>query len=196
MSPRTENQFEEIRETKKALILDSALHLFAEQGFHATSISKIAKQAKISKGLMYNYFESKEELLKIIIKKGVDDLTMYFDRNHDGVITNDELEYWIDQTFAIMLKNTPFWKLYFSMVMQPQVMKHFEQDFSKLFGPIMEVLLLYFEKKGYEDPMVEMRLFFALLDGVGMHYIVDPENFPVEGVIKRIKEVYIKNNKS
>ena len=105
MSPRTEDQFETIRETKKALILDTALHLFAEQGFHATSISQIAKNAKISKGLMYNYFESKEELLKMIIKQGVDELTKFFDRNQDGVLTEDELEYWIDKTMEVMTGN-------------------------------------------------------------------------------------------
>lgn len=192
MSPRTENQFEEIREAKKALIVDSALHLFAEQGFHATSIREIAKKAKISKGLMYNYFESKDELLKEIFKKGIDEILVFFDRNHDGEITNEELEFWIDKTMEIMLKNLQFWKLYFSLMMQPAVMKYVEKDFMKLFEPMMNMLLIYFEKQGCKNPMVEMRLFFAVLDGIGMHYIVDPEHFPINGVIKRIKELFIK----
>ena len=63
MSPRTEEQFEEIRESKKNLIQEVALELFATRGYHSTSISMIAKEADISKGLLYNYFESKEELL-------------------------------------------------------------------------------------------------------------------------------------
>ena len=193
MSPRTENQFEKIREAKKALIVDSALHLFAEQGFHATSISQIAKNAKISKGLMYNYFEGKDELLKVIIKKGVDELLMFFDRNNDGELTNEELEYWIDETMKIMLQNLQFWKLYFSMVMQPAVMKHVEKDFMKLFEPMMKVLLVFFEKQGYKNPMVEMRLLFAILDGVGMHYIIDTKNFPLNDVLNRIKEIYFEN---
>ena len=50
--PRTENQFEEIREAKRELIINTALHLFAESGFHTTSIRQIAKKAKISKDKM------------------------------------------------------------------------------------------------------------------------------------------------
>ena len=65
MSPRSAKQFDEIRKQKKELILESALELFAENGFHATSISQIAKKAGISKGLIYNYFESKNEILNL-----------------------------------------------------------------------------------------------------------------------------------
>ena len=64
MSPKTSGQFKEIRADKKQLIIDTALNLFANKGYHASSISMIAKEAKISKGLMYNYFDSKEALLR------------------------------------------------------------------------------------------------------------------------------------
>lgn len=39
------------------------MKLFAEKGFHATSISEIAKTANVSKGAFYLYFESKDDLL-------------------------------------------------------------------------------------------------------------------------------------
>ncbi|MFO8235224.1 MAG: helix-turn-helix domain-containing protein [Bacteroidales bacterium] len=55
MSPRTEEQIRLIREKKKAEIREVALELFAEQGYYGASISKIAKRAAISKGLIYNY---------------------------------------------------------------------------------------------------------------------------------------------
>lgn len=73
--PRTKKQFEKIRNEKIELIKNSALKLFAENGYHSTSISKIAKSAKISKGLIYNYFESKESLLHDIMFSGLKDFT-------------------------------------------------------------------------------------------------------------------------
>ncbi|HET6559885.1 MAG TPA: TetR/AcrR family transcriptional regulator, partial [Prolixibacteraceae bacterium] len=66
--PRTTVQFEAIREEKRKLILETALELFAENGYHGTSISHITKKAGISKGLLYNYFVSKEDVLKNIIR--------------------------------------------------------------------------------------------------------------------------------
>ena len=63
MSPKTKEQFESIRQRSRDTIKQTALELFGRQGYHSTSISAIAKAAGVSKGLMYNYFESKEALL-------------------------------------------------------------------------------------------------------------------------------------
>ena len=74
MSPRTKQQFKEIRKTSKDKILTVALELFAQNGYQGTSIAQIAKKAKISKGLMYNYFKNKEKLLDEIIQEGFNSL--------------------------------------------------------------------------------------------------------------------------
>ena len=79
MSPRSAKQFDDIRKQKSKLIMETALELFAENGFHATSISQIAKKAGISKGLIYNYFESKNDILEEIIEEGFDDVYSNFD---------------------------------------------------------------------------------------------------------------------
>ena len=71
--PKTPKQFEDMRSERRVSILEAALHVFAEEGYHSASISKISKYAKISKGLLYNYFESKEDLLKILIGSLIDD---------------------------------------------------------------------------------------------------------------------------
>ena len=66
--PRTEEQFSEMREKTKQKILENALLLFAEKGFKGTSINDIAKSAGISKGLAYNYFKSKYDLMISVLK--------------------------------------------------------------------------------------------------------------------------------
>lgn len=43
--------------------MESALTLFSELGFHGVAVPKIAKEAGISTGSVYNYFTSKEELV-------------------------------------------------------------------------------------------------------------------------------------
>ena len=48
--------------------MDAALELFVTYGYQGTTISQIAKKASVSKGLLYNYFKSKEELLHEIIR--------------------------------------------------------------------------------------------------------------------------------
>ncbi len=51
---------------KRRLIVDSAITVFAEKGYHETRISDIARNAKIAYGLVYHYFKNKEEILDTI----------------------------------------------------------------------------------------------------------------------------------
>lgn len=191
MSPRTEEQFEEIRQTKKKLILETAFYLFATEGFYPTSISKIANKAGISKGLIYNYFSSKEELITEIVFDGIDRLMEFFDPNRDGKLTKEELKFFIEEIFRIMKKNLHFWKLYFSILSQQAVLKLVENKLLEFFKPAFKMLEDYFEKQGVEDPVTETRFFGALIDGVAFDYIIDPENFPLEKIKKRILSLYL-----
>ena len=56
------------KEERKISIINSALKLFAKNGFYSTTIPDIAKALNMSVGNMYNYFKSKESLAKEIIK--------------------------------------------------------------------------------------------------------------------------------
>ncbi len=188
--PRTEKQYEEIREERKSQIKNEALALFASQGFQNTSISMIAKQAKISKGLMYNYFESKEELIKEIMYDGFNTFSQIFDPNKDGILTDEEFDYFIDMTFKILKENMNYWKLYFIVALQPNVIKLLEEKFVEIVVPFTNTLINYYKGKGSDDPMVDARLFGAMMDGVSMNYVIDPDNFPLEGIKKRIKELH------
>jgi AcrR family transcriptional regulator len=192
MSPRTSEQFEEIREVKKALILDTALELFANEGFYKTSISVIAKKAGISKGLIYNYFESKEDLIRTIVFKGIDDLLQNFDPNKDSILTKDELNFFIEQNFRLLYSNIHFWKLFFGIIVQPQVLKLVEKKLMRLFVPLYNVLENYFKAQGTKKPAAEARFFGAMIEGVYMNYITDPENFPIDDIKQRIIDLYIK----
>ena len=53
--------------TNRERIIAAAWDLFWQQGFHATSVADIAKQARLPKGSIYNYFPSKEELLAFVM---------------------------------------------------------------------------------------------------------------------------------
>lgn len=51
------------KRTKSRMVLEAAESIFAQKGFHETTISDIARQAKVSEATIYEYFTSKEELL-------------------------------------------------------------------------------------------------------------------------------------
>ena len=52
-------------------LLDAALELFVERGFAATRSEDVATRAGVSKGTLYVYYPSKEELLKAVVRKNL-----------------------------------------------------------------------------------------------------------------------------
>lgn len=61
--------------SKKDRIINAALKLFSNNGYHKTTVSQIAKEAKVAKGTVYWYFDSKKQLFQAIILTGVERLT-------------------------------------------------------------------------------------------------------------------------
>ncbi|MFC2080630.1 TetR/AcrR family transcriptional regulator [Bacteroidota bacterium] len=190
MAPRTEQQFEEIRESRKKEILDAALELFANDGFYVTSVSKIATRAGISKGLLYNYFDSKEDLIRTIIFNGLDNLTRFVDPNKDGILTTEELKYFLDEFFNGLEKEPRYWKLYFNLFFQPQVLKLVEKRLAVMTRTYMKMLAEYFSSTRSEDPQTDTIFFGALLDGIGLHFMINPEQFPLEKVKNKLLKMY------
>lgn len=66
--------FEKRREQKKRDILNAALTLFMEYGIQKVSITEIAKKANVSQVTIYNYFESKDNLVRLVFKFYVDQI--------------------------------------------------------------------------------------------------------------------------
>ena len=59
------------KETRPQELLQAALELFVEKGFAATRAEEVAHQAGVSKGTLYLYYPSKEELFKAVVRHNV-----------------------------------------------------------------------------------------------------------------------------
>jgi TetR/AcrR family transcriptional regulator, transcriptional repressor of aconitase len=53
-------------EARRSQILEAAVVCFSREGFHRTTMQDIVKQSRLSPGAIYNYFESKEEIIETI----------------------------------------------------------------------------------------------------------------------------------
>lgn len=64
-------RFRRRKEDRPSEITHAAMEAFAENGYDATRVDDVAKRAGVSKGLLYLYFKTKEELFKAVIKSFV-----------------------------------------------------------------------------------------------------------------------------
>jgi TetR/AcrR family transcriptional regulator, fatty acid metabolism regulator protein len=53
-------------EDKRRQLLDAAVRVFARKGFHASRVGDIAEEAGVAHGLLYHYFESKDQVLEAV----------------------------------------------------------------------------------------------------------------------------------
>src|SRR5438105_4524307 len=58
-----------VTKDKRATILQAALELIAERGFHGAPMSLVAQHAGVSAGIIYHYFASKEELIHALYRQ-------------------------------------------------------------------------------------------------------------------------------
>lgn len=72
MSPRSEEQYQDIRDSRKNQILDAALKVFAKRGLTATKITDISSEANLSHGLVHHYFKSKEEIFIEVTRQTIE----------------------------------------------------------------------------------------------------------------------------
>jgi len=190
--PRTKEQFEEIRKGSRQKILDAALEVFAQQSYHSSTVGAIAKSAGVSKGLLYNYFKNKDEVLHELMVGMMDSLMSEFlPIKADGKLTDEDVKNFINIGIDLVLAKPYYWKLYFSVALQPEVMtKVFDKMMEKA-QPYMNAMTEYFRDKGYENPEVMMRYISAVMDGIQFHCMIDPRTFPAEEVKKLLIKQFV-----
>lgn len=98
--------------SKKQLIMDKALELFANQGFEATSVQQITEHCGISKGAFYLSFKSKDELILALIDHFMIQFTTDIDYVVKNTTDNEELLYkFYYETFKSFQKHSNFAKV-------------------------------------------------------------------------------------
>ncbi|MCF4165720.1 TetR/AcrR family transcriptional regulator [Zavarzinia compransoris] len=82
------------QESRRRQILDAAIRCFRNNGFHATSMAALAKEAGMSVGHIYHYFENKEAIIAAFIEEKFEDFRTYVEtlKQHQGSIADAMIE--------------------------------------------------------------------------------------------------------
>ena len=194
MSPRSTIENEKIRTESIRKILDAAFRLMAKNGYESTSISQIANEASVSKGLMYNYFHSKEDLLKALIDQTLRD----GEKIMEGVFSDDPaetLENVFKWYFNELRNNLGEWKFISEIMLRADKYSFVKdmvtiklEEYTKLFSS----LLLELE---FENPTEEAYVIGGLFDGIGFQCLVVGNEYPIDQMEKYLISKYCKRIK-
>lgn len=174
-------------------IANAALQLFGERGFHSTSIAQIARAAGVSKGLLYNYFESKEALLHFIILHAVEVGEALLEQ---ALAQNDspqeQLRAFTEGTLALLQKDPVFWRLLTALAFQQEILEGVMPQLMEKQGGAMAKVIAVFEQLGVDNPQEEAMYYSAVMDGIALQFVQMPEGYPLEQMKEMVLKRYLK----
>lgn len=162
-------------EKRKRLIVETALQVFAEQGYAAATMEMIAARCGFTKALLYNYYQSKESLFKEIFKsagithqveeslKGMEHTDLYGLLKEMGLI------------FLAMLESQPRRNLLRVVIAEsvrfPEIGRSFAENAAT---PLQKYLSAYLEEqaKAGRFPKIDPVFFAKAYFGILMSFVV------------------------
>lgn len=107
---------------RRAAILDAAMNVFAERGYHAASIDEIAREAGVSKALIYEHFASKQALWASLLDTQAAEI---FRRLAAGAATAEpgevRLRSGVDAFLTFVEERRGAWRMLFREAADPEV---------------------------------------------------------------------------
>lgn len=185
---------EEMREASTQKIMETALELFAVQGFHSTSMNKIAQKAGVSKGLIYNYYESKYALLFAIVAYALEVGKSIMELPKKEISPKESLEKIIRISFMTLRQEAHYWKLMTELMLQEDVMQKVKKLLTDNMKASFRQIDALFSAMGSSTPMMETRMLVATLDGIALHYLFGLEEYPLEEMEKRVIQQFVVNH--
>lgn len=179
MSPRTAEQNEQIRAESKHKIMAAAFKLIAKNGYEATSIAMIAKKAGVSKGLLYNYFTSKEELVKALVMGAMEEGDELIETlfNDDAKQTLKNLFRWF---FQEMRERPDHWRLMTELTFKIERFDFVHEIVTAKMNEYFTMVETLLKEIGYENAFAEARIIGAILDGMAFHALMFIDDYPLD----------------
>jgi AcrR family transcriptional regulator len=180
--PKTTNQ--------KDHIIQTALELFATHGYASTPVSLIARKAKVSQGLMYNFFKSKDELLKTSIEMGAADIARSMAAYQKIKDPKEAIRIHVLKTVEIIRKKKSFWRLLHSIRLQGLVLKTVEDDFQHITTTVTTIFERVFRQLKFQNPRMEAILFLTQIDGLVILYLQN-DTTPLKQLARQLIKRYV-----
>ncbi|MBD8137379.1 TetR/AcrR family transcriptional regulator [Bacillus sp. CFBP 13597] len=187
--PRTSEENDRIRQASKEKIRAAAMELFIKQGYYATSISDIAKQAGISKGLLYNYYKGKEELLSEMVESRIKEVMEVMEEAFTLNTPREQLEHIINGAIDNIHQKPEVHRFYLHLQTQPES----DEELIKYSHLIIEenarqfeFQCKVFESMGETEPRKRSLYFSSVLQGIMLMISTYQQGFPKEEIKNQI----------
>ncbi len=125
-------------------ILKAAMHLFANRGFHETSMSEVAREARVSKALIFWHFKTKEELFVAVLNRLLEPYFIDFAEEAGALDERAQIQKLVEFYLLFVRDNIGSVRFFLAQMLHDQ---HLSESLNE------QVLRLY---SGYRNLLVEL----------------------------------------
>jgi AcrR family transcriptional regulator len=195
----SERRREREKEQRRNAILRAARREFFEKGFRSVTVDTIARRAELSKGAIYLYFKSKEEIYAQILLRDID-------KFHDRVETlldtsksaSDNLRQFAEVYAAFFLSDRELFRIFMNFMLQhnpvnftPKINDHIVKSTNQTVSIIEQILQMGMEREefpGCLNVRVCRNSFWGLLNGIiALHLFAGREETREERVLVQLR---------
>ncbi|MBB6453337.1 AcrR family transcriptional regulator [Salirhabdus euzebyi] len=194
---------EEYKQQKRNLILDCAMECFAVNGYQESTIDDIVAKSGMSKGAVYNYFKSKDDIYLTLLDRNTEKTFDYLSKGFDNFTTaTEKIKHMLKIYFQITYKEDDLWLGKQRVHLEFWINASQNEELRKAMEEHAEKFITFLEKMIDEgkangefrqdiDSRITSEAFWALNDGVRLHLLVAKEKFPFSKVYEHIDRLYM-----
>jgi AcrR family transcriptional regulator len=194
---------DEYKAKRREMIYEYALECFAEKGFQLTTMDDIVKKSKTSKGFVYSYFKSKEELYISLMEEKTINM---FDKIEDRFKKLSTAKEKISEMFRIYRSNGGIEKykvltraqieytLFASRVeeLQETLRERFEKQHLPFMKKIIAEGIANGEFNPNANPEMLASMFWANIDGTALHNAILDNQYNYQEVLEETEKMFLK----
>ncbi|MCP3927177.1 MAG: TetR/AcrR family transcriptional regulator [Desulfobacterales bacterium] len=177
---------------KKQIIIDATIELISERGVAGTSLAHISQKVGISKGTLYYYYSSKNDLIFEITQAHMDGLTdslFAIIRENKGKVSWQEM---LKKLFNTVIKSETRTRLHIYLIQEiisgnSKLKAHFSETYKKWFELLKEAYNLITDKN--DDMEIQARIFVAAIDGFIIQHIIGADEIPIDEVVENLSVI-------
>lgn len=170
--------------SKKAIITEKSLHLFAEYGYDGVSTIKIALESGVSEGLIFKHFKNKLGLLHAVMQIGAEKLEQYAREIENGSNPEEIIQAMLELPFHIDKDDYPYWKLIYTIKWQTD---HYDNS---IITPLRDALEKAFKQLKYSNPKIETDLIITYMDGFATSLLLKQNQVNKKELLQTLRKKY------
>ena len=175
---------------KKTQIIEVATQLFSERGFENTPLSLICETAKVSKGLIFHHFKSKNHLLREIFSKTTTTIVEINNNQQISPTPQEKILELIERFFRQLKADKMIFQLNLNMILQPNTREILNDLIQERSSFLLHSVKSIFDEIDYKNSMIMTYLFIAELDGIALNYLCIFEEYPLSQIKTQLINKY------